>query len=245
MNRSSASAESIAVEAAAPLATPQARTPNWTEYVGVAAFFALCLVLGAKVVEAVRLGSGVWVALAAAGGFVAADFISGVVHWTFDTWGAPSTPVVGKTFIVPFRIHHSDPVDITRHGFIATNGHNCLATVPLLFGSLFLDMGSGWGAGLLTFLMAASLGTFGTNQFHKWAHQEEVGPVVAFLQRHHLVLNPRHHGVHHAHPYDQHYCITTGWMNPLLRAIRFFRLAEWAITRVTGVQPRKDDLQAA
>jgi len=241
----SSTAESIAADAAVPAATPQARTPGWHEYVSVAAFFVLCLALGAKVFDAVRLGSGVVVLATAAAGFVAADFISGVVHWLFDTWGAPTTPVVGKTFIVPFRIHHSDPVDITRHGFIATNGHNCLATLPILVGLLFVNMGTGWGAGLVTFLMAASLGTFGTNQFHKWAHQEEVGPVVAFLQKHNVILNPRHHGVHHAHPYDQHYCITTGWMNPLLRAIRFFRFAEWAITKVTGVPPRKDDLQTA
>ena len=225
--------------------TPQARDPGWTEYAGVAAFFALCIVLSAKVVEAVRLGSWVWVAVAAVTGFIFADFVSGLVHWTFDTWGSSDTPVVGKTFIVPFRIHHSDPLDITRHGFIATNGHNCLAAVPVLAGALLLDMSTGWGAGLLTFLMATSLGTFGTNQFHKWAHQDDVGPVVAFLQRHHVVLNPRHHDIHHTRPYDQHYCITTGWMNPLLRSIRFFRAVEWTITRLSGVQARKDDLKSA
>ncbi|HYV46400.1 MAG TPA: fatty acid desaturase family protein [Myxococcaceae bacterium] len=221
------------------------RIPNWTEYVGVAAFFALLIALSVKVVEAIRLGSWVWVAVAAVGGFIAADFISGLVHWLFDTWGSPETPVVGKTFIVPFRVHHSDPIDITRHGFVATNGHNCLATVPVLAGMLFLDMHSAWNAGALAFWMTTCLGTFGTNQFHKWAHQEEVGPVVAFLQKHHLVLNPRHHDTHHTRPYDQAYCITTGWMNPVLRAVRFFRVAEWAITKLTGVQPRKDDLTTA
>src|SRR6185369_7879676 len=91
------------------------RTPNWTEYVGVAAFFALLVALSVKVVEAIRLGSWAWVLAAAVGGFIAADFISGLVHWLFDTWGSPGTPVVGKTFIVPFRVHHTDPVDITRH----------------------------------------------------------------------------------------------------------------------------------
>ncbi|HEY8207188.1 MAG TPA: fatty acid desaturase family protein [Myxococcaceae bacterium] len=238
------STETVTVEAAAP-STAFNRIPNWTEYAGVAAFFALCIALSTKVVEAIRLGSWVWVVMAAAAGFVAADFLSGLVHWLFDTWGTPATPVVGKTFIVPFRVHHSDPLDITRHGFIATNGHNCLASVPVLFGALFLDMHAGWGAGLLSFLMAISLGTFGTNQFHKWAHQKDVGPVVAFLQRHHLVLNPQHHDRHHTRPYDQHYCITTGWLNPVLRAVRFFRVVEWGITKVTGVEPRKDDLTTA
>jgi plasmanylethanolamine desaturase len=247
----SSSAESISVEAAV-LPEPAAlsyvtfnRTPDWTEYAGVAGFFALLIALSVKVVEAIRLGSWVWVAVSAVGGFIAADFISGLVHWLFDTWGSPQTPVVGQTFIFKFRVHHEDPQDITRHGFIATNGHNCLATIPVLFGALFLDMHSGWSAGMLAFLMAVSLGTFGTNQFHKWAHQDEVGPVVGFLQRHHVVLNPKHHDRHHTRPYDQAYCITTGWMNPLLRAVRFFRGVEWVITKVTGHEPRKNDLTTA
>jgi plasmanylethanolamine desaturase len=253
MNSSSA-AKSTAAAAAAVVAVPlevelspapQARTPTWIEYVSVAAFFVVSIALSAKVFQAVRLGSGLVVALTGVAGFVAADFFSGLVHWAFDTWGSPDTPVLGKAFIVPFRVHHSDPVDITRHGFIATNGHNCLVTLPVLAAILFLDVRSGWGAGVLTFLMAASLGTFGTNQFHKWAHQAEVGAVVGFLQRHHLVLNPDHHDIHHTRPYDQHYCITTGWLNPILRAVRFYRGAEWLITRVTGAQPRRDDLTTA
>jgi ubiquitin-conjugating enzyme E2 variant len=222
-----------------------ARTPNWTEYVGVAAFFALCFALSFKLFQALQLGSWRVVVINAALGFVAADFVSGLVHWAFDTWGTSRTPVLGKTFIVPFRVHHSDPADITRHGFVATNGHNCLAAVPALFGAMFLPMSQDWGAGLLTFLMALSLGTFGTNQFHKWAHQEKVGPVVGFLQRYHLVLNPRHHDIHHTYPFLHHYCITTGWLNPLLRATRFFRALEWVISRLTGAVPRKDDLDQA
>lgn len=224
------------------LPAPTARTPNWTEYVGVAAFFAICFALSFKVVQAVQLGNWGVVAINAVLGFIAADFISGLVHWSFDTWGTARTPLVGKTFILPFRIHHSDPLDITRHGFVATNGHNCLSAVPVLLGAWFLPMHHGWGAGLLTFLMVTSLGVFGTNQFHKWAHQEKVGPLVAFLQRCHLILNPRHHDIHHTYPFQHHYSITTGWMNPILRATRFYRALEWAISRLTGAVPRKDDL---
>jgi hypothetical protein len=151
----------------------------------------------------------------------------------------------GKTFIVPFRVHHTDPVDITRHGFIATNGHTCLTTIPLLVGMLFVDVHSRWGAAVLAFMTVMTVGVFLTNQFHKWAHEKEVGPVVGLLQRLHLVLGREHHDLHHTRPYDQAYCITTGWLNPLLTAIRFFRVAEWVITKATGVEPRKDDLTTA
>jgi hypothetical protein len=46
------------------------------------------------------------------------DFVSGILHWACDTWGEFTTPIVGPTLIRSFRMHHVDPQDITRHGFI-------------------------------------------------------------------------------------------------------------------------------
>src|SRR5687767_1344995 len=82
-----------AVALPADLPAPTARAPNWTEYVGVAAFFALCFALCFKVVQAIQLGNWAAVAINAVLGFIAADFISGLVHWSFDTWGTTRTPV--------------------------------------------------------------------------------------------------------------------------------------------------------
>jgi plasmanylethanolamine desaturase len=228
-----------------PLGSSVARAPGWTEYAGVLGFFVLGGALSWMVLEAVALDHVGWVLGAAALGLLAADLLSGVVHWAFDTWGSPTTPGVGQPFIVPFRVHHSDPQDITRHGFIATNGHNCLAAVPVLALSLWLPVEQPWGAALAAFVAAVSLGTFGTNQFHKWAHQPQVSPFIAWLQRHHLVLNPEHHEVHHTRPFDQHYCITTGWLNEPLRKLGFFRGLERLISAATGAVPRRDDLDPA
>ena len=69
--------------------------------------------------------------------------------------------------------------------------------------------------------------------------------MVMVAQRWGLILSPTHHAQHHAHPYDDYYCITTGWVNPLLVRIRFFRHAERLISAVTGMKPRADDLGAA
>jgi ubiquitin-conjugating enzyme E2 variant len=77
-----------------------------------------------------------------------------------------------------------------------------------------------------------ALFVFCTNQFHKWAHMKTPPPWIRMLQRAHLILSPEHHVVHHTAPRDKYYCITVGWMNPLLDKIQFFRFCEWAITRI-------------
>ena len=61
-----------------------------------------------------------------------ADFLSGFVHWAGDTVGDESTPVFGPNFVKPFRYHHVDPEDITRHDFVETNGNNCIVVAPVL-----------------------------------------------------------------------------------------------------------------
>jgi hypothetical protein len=77
-----------------------------------------------------------------------------------------------------------------------------------------------------------SLFAVATNQFHKWAHQATSPRVARWLQSAGLILSTRHHAIHHAAPHDRHYCITVGWLNPLLNAVRFFRAAEWFIARI-------------
>ena len=62
-------------------------------------------------------------------GFVIAqflvDWVSGMLHWACDTWGEFTTPIVGPTLIRNFRMHHVDPQDIIKHGFVETNAASC------------------------------------------------------------------------------------------------------------------------
>jgi ubiquitin-conjugating enzyme E2 variant len=55
---------------------------------------------------------------------------------------------------------------------------------------------------------------------------------VRALQRARLILSPEHHAIHHAAPQDKYYCITVGWMNPVLERLRFFAFCEWTIARI-------------
>ena len=66
---------------------------------------------------------------------------------------------------------------------------------------------------------------------------------MGFLQDSGIILGRRHHAIHHAAPYLRHYCITTGWMNPLLDRMQFFRRLERGITAVTGAEPHVDNLK--
>lgn len=175
-------------------------------------------------------------------GYVAADFVSGFVHWAGDTWGSTEMPVLGKAFIRPFREHHVDEKAITRHDFVETNGNNCLVSIPVAVIAVLLPHTSTpW------LFASAALGSMifwvmATNQFHKWSHLDAPGPVVGLLQRLHLILPPDHHRVHHTQPFNRYYCITVGWLNKPLSLIHFFPLAERLVTRVTGQLPRRDDI---
>ena len=156
--------------------------------------------------------------------YLLADFISGLVHFIGDTFGTETTPLFGKSFIQPFREHHTDPKAMTKHDFIETNGNNCIISIPAMilifftidpsFNYLFFFLFSSF-----TFLMGF---IFITNQIHKWAHVEKPPKLIQILQNNSFILSPHHHSKHHAYPYDKYFCITTGWLNPLLTKMKFF-----------------------
>jgi ubiquitin-conjugating enzyme E2 variant len=188
--------------------------------------------------------SGWFFPLAAFCGVLFADFISGFVHWLFDSWGSVDTPVVGALAIRTFREHHVDQKSITRHDFVETNGHNISLSVPVSVIGIYAL----WSAPTLenTFvgMWMAATGFFVamTSQIHKWAHMDSPPAMIAWMQRVRLILSAPHHAKHHAAPFDRNYCITVGWMNGPLRAVRFFETLERVITAVTGAIPREDDI---
>jgi ubiquitin-conjugating enzyme E2 variant len=181
-------------------------------------------------------------------GALSADLVSGLVHWAADTWGNQTWPIVGPTLIRSFREHHVDAKAITHHDFVETNGATALVLVPLLLG-IHLSMPTGSSAWTRLhyqsslFALSLTLFVFLTNQIHKWAHSDLPPRSVRLLQELGLILPSAHHQVHHAGQHTSCYCITTGWLNPVLDRIRFFRISETLIQSISTLRPREDDLR--
>lgn len=200
------------------------------ELASIIAFLGLALLLIQKVIVGLATVYGqtgwptiIMAIVALTAGYIGSDFVSGMVHFLCDTFGSENTPVLGQGFIKAFRVHHSDPTDITRHGFVETNGKNCLISLPVfIFAVLFLNFGDFFQLFVGIFITALTLAVFGTNQFHKWAHTAELKGFPVVLQKWGVILSKENHNVHHTAPHDKYYCITTGWLNPLLTKIKFF-----------------------
>jgi ubiquitin-conjugating enzyme E2 variant len=179
-------------------------------------------------------GHGVPLLLALLLGILAADLITGVLHWFADTFFSAHTPLIGPALIEPFREHHREPLAMTRRSFLRGSHANVLATTALLLAvwvwrlvavpapSLFAD----------AWLTSLSIALWLTNQFHKWAHVSRVPAPVRWLQAAGLILTPARHARHHAACHDGGFCVTTGWLNPLLDRLQTFRTAERLIRAI-------------
>ena len=206
------------------------------EVAGILGFFALSIALAVRVVADVHpFAALAGVAL----GFVGADLVSGIVHWVGDTWGTPEWPILGPSLIRPFREHHVDPQAIVRHDFIETNGNSSIGSIILLGAGFAMPLDSAAGDLAASTFLSLSAWLFATNQIHKWAHAATRPRAVSWFQDRGWILNPSHHAIHHASPFDRYYCITTGWLNPLLYRIGFFGALERVITAASGAVARR------
>ncbi len=183
-----------------------------------------------------------WTPFAVLAGFILADFASGVVHWFADTWGSETMPLLGRRLLRPFRVHHVNPDDLLVRNVIDTNGDVATVVIPFLIPGLFLPLESAVGRAAMVVLAAMSVAALPTNQVHQWAHMPQPPKWVRQLQDWRVILSRREHLKHHDAPYATHYCIALGWCNSPLSAIRFFRGMERVITRLTGIQPRADEV---
>jgi len=163
-----------------------------------------------------------------------ADFVAGIVHWAQDAYIRSDTPILGKIGRAN-TVHHHYPRHFTRFNWWYTSWQTlALAAILILIA---------WMTGYLCWQVwwFAFLST-NANQIHKFAHmtRKEKGPIISFLQATHLLVTPRHHGIHHVSPKQIRYCPITNLLNPILDKIHFWVGAEWAMFYMFGIIRRED-----
>ena len=62
-------------------------------------------------------------------------------------------------------------------------------------------------------------------------------PWVRILQDKNVIVSQRAHMMHHHDPYQDNYCILSGWWNGFLDRTLFFRRLEAVVYKLTDVQP--------
>jgi len=191
------------------------------EYGAIALFALLAASSLWRLVGATGWGLPAVMLLAVPTGWLASDLLSGLLHWACDSFGGPGTPLIGQAVIRPFRAHHADPEEMTRHDFAETHGASCFAALPLLAAASLIALDAWPGILAQAFLVFTALGVLATNQCHKWAHMDEVEipRVIRWAQRRGLVLPRDHHRLHHTPPFDSHFCTSCGWLNAPFDAV--------------------------
>lgn len=194
--------------------------------------------LGGPLITAVRdaLASPAFAAATIAGalaGYLLADFVAGAVHWIADRHFDPETPGIGPMLIAPFRAHHDDPLSITRHDVFEVLGNNALVAIPAAALLAFAPSPRGaLGHFAVALALSGLLAAVLTNLFHAWAHAPRPPRIARGLQAVGLVLTPARHARHHRGAHDRAYCVTSGWLNPLLDSARFFARLDAFIARI-------------
>ena len=201
------------------------------EAVAVSAFLAIMTVLLCRLVMSLSFEDR-WEAagclLAAAVGWLAADFASGLVHWFADTFFEEDTPWIGPLLIQPFREHHRDPQAMTRHGFLELSGNSCLGAVPLLALGCAWPLAVWGNAALAVFAVAV----LATNLAHGWAHADHPPWLARRLQACGVLLSAAAHAAHHTPGHRGAYCVMNGWANRWLDGVGVFARLERVLVRL-------------
>jgi len=164
-------------------------------------------------------------------------------NWIADTWGSLDTPIIGNSYIRSFREHHLEPTAITKHDVIEVNGDSCMLISPFLLLTAVIPVRQDpYYLFIHSFLILVCFWIGITNQVHKWTHTYKLPKYVSLMMDMGIILSKKDHSVHHRNPFDKFYCITNGWLNPVLANINFWKSLEGVITYATGHIPREDDM---
>ncbi|HMB96385.1 MAG TPA: fatty acid desaturase CarF family protein [Tepidisphaeraceae bacterium] len=167
---------------------------------------------------------------------LAADFLSGLVHWTEDTFWSENTPIVGKWIVQPNNLHHKNGT-----AFLEKNWWQSSWDLVLL--GAFVVLVAGMCGMLYWQVWLFAIVGANANQIHKWAHRRssDLPAPVRILQRLRIFQSFQHHAEHHRHEKNSHYCLITNIANPILDRTRFWRGLESLLVPIFTA-PRRTDL---
>jgi ubiquitin-conjugating enzyme E2 variant len=199
----------------------------------------------ARLASSLALADVPWVLAALLLGALAADLVTGLVHWACDTWGDERTPWLGPTLIYAFREHHERPREmLDRHWALVNREPGLTAALLLVLLSLPAAQATLEGRSFVQMLLLSFVGyAASANQLHLWAHHRLPPRPVRLAQRLGLVLSPERHARHHRRPHTSAYCISTGWLNPALDRLGFWRALERLVSQLTGARARAGQSQ--
>lgn len=163
---------------------------------------------------------------------LAADFLSGLVHWWEDTYGDPAWPLLGRTVVEPNIEHHQDPLAFTRRSAWSRNYQTVLPAAAI-GAALWAWQGWAWWPAQLTLLLLSW-----ANEVHCWSHRAVNPWPIALLQEMHVLQTSRHHARHHRAPFATQFCVLTNWLNPLLERAQFWAALE-RLVAACGVPPKR------
>ena len=181
-------------------------------------------------------------------GLFIADFVSGLLHWAFDTWFDEENWFF-RDIVLIVREHHIRPKQIFEYRFSKEVGRSSWVAL-LLTGWGFIVALVAWpnGAGPAATLavvmgLVVSAGVVMMYECHKhFGHNPRPGRLLRTLQAMHLVLSPKHHiAGHHRPNFDQDYCLINGWADRTLGALGVWRGLEKLVSVATGAEPRRND----
>ena len=188
-----------------------------------------------SVLRAFAAGNALSALIAVISGIGAGELFSGAFHWATDNYGSVRTPVVGFA-CAAFQGHHLAPWTISHRSFWNNVYKIANATMPLMLLALWLLRPAG-AAFVATLLYTQLL----AQEFHRWTHTPPKCLAVwqRRLQAAGVVLPVQEHVAHHRPPFDKHYCILFGGLNPILDAapVHFWRRLEALVYRLNGQEP--------
>lgn len=149
--------------------------------------------------------------------WIAADFITGLIHWWEDRYSNPKWPILGPLVAEPNELHHTQPAAFLAGSYL---WRNSTALVPALIVAICCGIIGQWWWALTAFFCSQA------NEVHCWAHRGGTPAIIRRVQETGLFQGPRHHAKHHTEPHDSHFCVMTNFLNPLLDGIGFWRFLE-------------------